>query len=414
MNKLKQKQKQKQKQEAPLVRVGIFIDPSVNPFTNGAIQQALFIYQCLNNDYLQENNVFFFAAADKISNGRNILAGRPVLPIQMIIKKNIDVFLTVSLIPFKIFEQLHNLNISIVMYECGHIQHVLVEDVVFDKHNYSILYPDKLDAVRKHVSAICAIPNYTHHLSVYRALFHTRHTFEAPYTWGPDFIQAFEAQENNPAGISASLSLSCETRYNTPITHIIIAEPNMQTTKTCVTPLLICNELFRKYQHAGHSDPSCIKIMLLCQPRTNAFDRFLKSLCVHQQVECYDRIMFPDVLRQLKAQRANVIVLSHHNENPLNFLHLEVLYLGYPLVHNTEHYIKAGYYYDGSVDCGVASLERAMLHDPVGNKGDEYRERANTALFRYNPNNPFVRRQYAHLARVLLDVKRPPIPTKCV
>ena len=75
---------------------------------------------------------------------------------------------------------------------------------------------------------------------------------------------------------------------------------------------------------------------------TNSFQLFLRTLQIRDLVEQYPRTLFFEVLQQLKSKRFDVFVLSHHMDNPLNFLHLECFYLKYPVIHNTARYTSAG------------------------------------------------------------------------
>ena len=58
-------------------------------------------------------------------------------------------------------------------------------------------------------------------------------------------------------------------------------------------------------------------------------------------------------------------VVTHHWENGLNYLYYEVLYGGYPLIHNSEFLKDYGYYYDDfDAESGADALLSARAeHD---------------------------------------------------
>ena len=82
-------------------------------------------------------------------------------------------------------------------------------------------------------------------------------------------------------------------------------------------------------------------------------------------------------------------IVSHQVENELNYLYFEALYLGLPLIHNSDMLSDYGYYYPkNDVQMAAKQVKNAFLnHEKQLNayKGDAQR------LFEkyspYNPNN---------------------------
>ena len=172
-------------------------------------------------------------------------------------------------------------------------------------------------------------------------------------------------------------------------TAILIAEANMNITKTCMMPLLICERLYER----GHRN---FKVIILASPEVSSktkektsFGKFLDSLEIHRRhlIEYYSRMILLDVVKQLKDKSFQIIPLSYQYDNPLNFLHLEMFHLNYPMVHNSEPFKEAGHYYE-KIDEGVDALELAMK---ASRKGPEYLKtitRQNqTLLHKYSPDN---------------------------
>ena len=68
--------------------------------------------------------------------------------------------------------------------------------------------------------------------------------------------------------------------------------------------------------------------------------------------------------------------------NPLNFLHLETLYLGYPLIHNSEPINETGYYYQ-NIEDAVDQIKYAFEnHKKTSNN---YLTKAIEIIDRFNP-----------------------------
>ena len=128
-------------------------------------------------------------------------------------------------------------------------------------------------------------------------------------------------------------------------------------------------------------------MIVLSQKKTQAFKKFLEMLNIYRdkRVETYDRPVFFNIIKQFKEKNIDFYVLSHHQDNPLNFLHLETLYLGYPLIHNCGCYKKAGYFYK-DIKQGSEKLFEAINNHK--NIIEDYNKESEKVLFKYSPNNP--------------------------
>ena len=82
------------------------------------------------------------------------------------------------------------------------------------------------------------------------------------------------------------------------------------------------------------------------------------------------------------------IVLAHQWENPLNYSYLDVMFMGYPLVHNADMIKDAGYYYpDFNIASAADQLEFALKH--------------HFQRF-YLTDNKFHQKQLAHQKKILI------------
>ena len=225
----------------------------------------------------------------------------------------------------------------------------------------------------KYYDKLIHIPNYIKNQDFYKSIFQIKDIDIAPYVWHNNLIDDY-MRENN-------YSLFYDHTVNISVTkHILICEPNLQLTKTCLVPLLICNELYK----TGFTN---IKILCLCKPKyldnllklTNHLDIFKNNL-----VSFFDRLQYLSVVKDLKQKNIDFCLLSHQKDNPLNFLHLETLYLQYGLVHNTPNYSKAGYYYDTITDA-VKQLKYCLENHSENIKQYNYETRK--ILDKFSPYN---------------------------
>ena len=73
-------------------------------------------------------------------------------------------------------------------------------------------------------------------------------------------------------------------------------------------------------------------------------------------IEFYPRVVMPLAIKSIKSTNTNVIIVSHNIMNELNFLHLELIKLGYPVVHNCKPFKDNGLYYDDTHELNAIDL----------------------------------------------------------
>lgn len=185
-----------------------------------------------------------------------------------------------------------------------------------------------------------------------------------PHVWSPKFIDN-EGLDLTFKGIKDKA-------------RVTIFEPNMNVVKTFVYPLLICEKLYE-------SNPELLKHIYV----TNSyklkdkptFRGITKSLKVTQNgIATYEgRFKTSNML----ANYTDVVV-THQWENALNYLYYELLYFGYPMIHNSHLMKNVGYYYEGfNVDEGALKLKEAINNHNI----ETYNKKSNEYLWTINPKN---------------------------
>lgn len=346
----------------PKQKIGFLIKNRNDLFNNGCNQQVLFVYQTLMNT--QEFECSLFTVGSQNDKFLDI----PCINIEgdnfkLLYQLDILIFISLEIHQNELLLNLKKNNVKLIIYNCGNILYIFQEDIIFDKHKYI----RNLDSYN-YLDQMWIIPNYKNDIDFYECMFKKK-ILIAPYVWDSTILELY----NNNKILSYT-----NNKYENDIKYLIIAEPNTQTTKTCLFPLLICEEYYKINSN--------IKVICLCKLNTNGFKEFANNLNIvkHNKVEFYPRLILNEVIRQLKEKKNDIYFISHHKDNPLNFLHLEVLYLQYPLIHNTENIRKAGYYYK-SIKDGCIQLKNAIEnHD---NNLLEYNINTKIVLERYSPKN---------------------------
>lgn len=294
----------------------ILINKPNSIFQNGCYQQSLFIYEVLSYNF----DVKFLSADYKYN---ELFEGIDVINFNDIKLQN-DIIISISgnIINKDICKHL-SINNYIINYNCGNLYYIYQEDIIFGSHNRTY---DKLFG-NKYSHQVWTIPNYDNQLDFIESITST-YTISVPYVWNTTIIDKYIRNVS-------------DIRYKNEIDnnkcYILIFEANINITKTCLIPLLICNNVYK----SGYKN---IKVLVMAKPKTDTFKKWIDTLEIRNNIELYDRLPTYEVLKQLKSNNCKKIILSHQKDNNLNFLHLEILYLGYPLIHNSN--IKGGYKYN--------------------------------------------------------------------
>tara|TARA_Y100000816_G_C26107410_1_gene588984 strand:- start:5578 stop:6630 length:1053 start_codon:yes stop_codon:yes gene_type:complete len=347
------------------MKIGVFVDSISNLFTNGAIQQAYFTYLVLKNVdsntiMLSNKESIHFQMFEDIKihniNAETIEKLKESL-------NNVDTIVFTSLIPSQksFVNMLKSLNVKVISQFCGNYYIINQEDYVFNCHKRNLY------ETASFVDCIWILPMYTHMKSYIETI--TKNKVEiVPYVWNPDIINKLNPKIQD---------------YNNYV--ILIAEPNVSIHKTSLIPMVICEK-----------SEINNKIISLCSLEHDGFKNMLCNLKIFKNIDFYKRLILIPVLNQLFEKHICPIMISHQILNELNFLHLEMLYLGIPLLHNCEMLENAGYYYPEH-DIDLASEQLNYILQTHSKNKTVYEFISKKVLYKFDPNNPFVIEKYCKL-----------------
>lgn len=349
------------------MKIGIFSKTSENFFGNGCNQQAVFVYELLNS--IDSINCYILINADGHYLNCNVIHTNTEM--NKVFELDLLICLSAKIVDISVLKQLHEAGVKIVYYNCGNEYYIYQEDILFDTHHYITDFK-----YYEYYSELWSIPNYKQDRYFYETLYNKK-MITVPYIWNTTITNKYK-------------DLTYNKKYITnPTKYLLIAEPNAQLTKTCLIPLLICERLFNN----GYTN---IKILVLSQLKTTAFNKMLRNLQIYKEkkVELYDREVYFNVIKQLKELGIDMFLVSHHRDNPLNFLHLETLYLQYPLIHNCELYKYAGYYYNNIKEGAEQLLYAIENHHKQIDEYDIHTQRVLQTFSPFNKNNKDI---YLHI-----------------
>ena len=210
-----------------------------------------------------------------------------------------------------------------------------------------------------------------------------------PHLWNPQFFEM------------GNSILPPEAKYGykkgKPRWRICSFEPNINTLKTSVIPMLVCEEAYRK-------DPKFLE----CFRLTNTFhikDRpafvsFARSLDIvnHGLVAFEGRFPMYDYMA-----RNGDCIIAHQWECELNYAYYEALFGNYPLIHNSEMLKEYGYYYPDfdAARGGEVLLKAFTEHDRNFKK---YRAKCKELFSKLDIYNPFNIKKYTEELVALFSV----------
>lgn len=237
--------------------------------------------------------------------------------------------------------------------------------------------------------AVWITPQHWHMCRGHARYVRSANVQEAPHIWSPYCI--------NTAMMKAGRPAFWRPRDGAPA-RIGIFEPNINTIKTFHIPLFSAEEAYRK-------QPDRIKSVLLFN--TIHLKDNSHALSIRDALDLgRDRKLFFEgrhAVPHVMGQHIDLVV-THQWENNLNYLYWDILYLGWPLVHNSDAIRDAGYHYE---DFNPASGGDAILAAIEGHDAniDAHRRRAAEVLWRFNPENPEVLSAYARLVEDVMTTE---------
>ena len=364
------------------MKIAILIE-NKDLFFSGAIQQSLFIYQILKSCNFDVK--FYCTEKEYVYFGQPYMKTIKVEHINLESLKNLNLLIYLS----ASFQEedtlkLKSMNIKVVQILCGNNYMFNQEKLIFGCHKNLHTFNNS------YIDEYWLLPMYTHAKTYIET--HSRKPVKIlPYIWNTTFLDLW--MKNNE-----------DIRYKIGSElNVLICEPNVNVFKTSLVPLIIsekCVDIIDKV--------FCLCLKNKQENFNDIFENYLKIIKTNK-LELYERLKLYDVLSQLKSKNKCPFIISHQMLNDLNFLHLELFYLGYPVIHNCERMKSCGYFYkEHDIDNGSETLYRAFVTHIDNYDSVEYKENVEELLFKYSPYNKDNKREY--LSAVLNICEKTKIP----
>ncbi len=286
--------------------------------------------------------------------------------------KTYDLWIILAVVPpvndLAIFRQL-NPNVKIVSYKGGNNYVNFVEEVI-----YGLDQPTSKEFGAGLYDEVWHIPQQDFNNKYFYSTLYRTNARLVPFVWDPMFVELH-------AKLLSERGRVIEYAPKAGPKNIGVFEPNLSVLKNAIAPMLVAERLY-------HINPELVDKVLVTNSNklkeNPEFIKFVKSGFDLQR----DKKIFFDSRYPIVHYLSNFtdVVLCHQWGNDLNYLYLDAMYYGYPLVHNAQFIKDAGYYYPFfDYETGAQQLKAALTEYDQNIEAEK--EKNKSALERYLPTH---------------------------
>jgi hypothetical protein len=173
---------------------------------------------------------------------------------------------------------------------------------------------------------------------------------------------------------------------------ILIMEPNISFQKSAIIPLLILES------YARANPKKEFDVVVLNGDRLIASGYFKASIEPSLDLAKRGMIKYGGRHSMIEAMKAypHATAICHHMNNEFNYMVMEFLYAGFPVLHNCRAWERFGYFYpDNSISSGVKQVGEAI--DSHAERLEAYKSHARALAWRHSIYNPDVQKAWIEL-----------------
>jgi hypothetical protein len=206
----------------------------------------------------------------------------------------------------------------------------------------------------------------------------------APYVWDPNILTR-----------NGSRVLQWRTPSAPEEEVFVIMEPNISFQKSGLVPLFL---LEKWYREVGKPKGWKGKIQVVNGERYSMVPHFVHNIMPlldifkDARVELLGRL---DIVSALTSWPSATFILYNMN-NEFNYMTLELLWSGFPVLHNSPSWLDYGYgYQEADLAAGAALIE--TVRKTHADTLETYRAHASMLAWRYSPYNPEIQEAWAKI-----------------
>jgi hypothetical protein len=388
------------------MRIGISAAVPSHMFNNGIHQNTLYFYDVLKNigytPYLVVTNPDYAKFKKSPPDGWNSARYENVVSFSQLHRTGFHAVVTFGVqISHIALQQLRHAGVKLVSYVCGNEYLINSEAILYNHGESGSFEQDKTNPRTSLFDEVWLIPQMMELNATYkRTLSRCAKVIEAPFIWSPDGMETIAKKDGFTLNDFLYINTKIAKEKNKPIKSVAksvaksmaIFDPNISIMKWFLPSFVLCE---RAYQLAPHlMDRVYI---------TNAFREKIGDTMNAKKIEntvrytdlfLDKRVFFEKRFITFEFMKTHAdVAVFHQWGNPLNYIYLEMAWLGYPFVHNAHLCADLGYYYEGyNLEQGAEVLLGAMMkHDADAR---EYLRVNRERVDRYLPTNAVLQQKY--------------------
>jgi mannosyltransferase OCH1-like enzyme len=368
-------------------------DTTTNFFLNGIRQNVLYLAELfINIGY----NVYFIINQ---SFNENIIKEsfyrEDFKYIKLINMFEIDYDVVIQMgfeIEISMIKQLKYQKTKVVSYCCGNSYIIDSETILYNQHKNrcnQINYIKKNEINR--FDEIWSIPQMTNTNQSYWEILFRKKCIEVPFVWSNNAINLIQIITKKSYD-----ELLFKPNENTK-NKIAIFEPNISIMKWALPSLLICENAYRKKADIKHVFVNNVHGRSINDSLNNfnidSFNSVTQNLdlCFDGKITIEGRFNTLDFM----SNYSNIVV-SHQWENNLNYIYLDLCWMGWPIVHNASLCKDIGYYYNEfNYDEGSNKLIECIENHNINY--NDYLTENRKNIDKYLPTNIELQNKYIEL-----------------
>jgi hypothetical protein len=384
------------------IKIGITFDLSKNIidlFSNGIKQNVLYLYELFSNIGY---DTYLIVKDDALKNKNETLHDYLTEEKIKCVSDNVILdcdFNIVFILGHEInnytINYLRNSDIKVVFYSCGNNYIINSETILY---NLAVTRGEDFSYQHNFVyDQIWNIPQMTNTNKYFHETYYRTKCIEVPFVWSNKAVEICK----KILVLETTNSLLYKNRGKDK--SIAIMEPNISIMKWALPAVLTCENSYRKNKNIKHLYiTNCDLKIDETKPvifNMKAFNNILKPLDLYKDNIISIENRYPTL--DFMSKHADIVV-SHQWENPLNYLYLDLAWMGWPIVHNAYLCKDIGYYYeDFNYEMGGNILSEAILnHD---DNYETYIKENRQKIDRYLPSNKELQKKYKCLISELLS-----------
>lgn len=377
------------------LKIGItlsVVDSLADLFSNGIRQNTFYFYELLKN---MGYDTYMIITKDKEDKYKEITKDidfydyTKYTTFNKIYSENFDIVFSFGVeLLVEELSILQKMGTKVIAYKCGN-QYLVDSEHILYNTSPKEKFEEKFVNKKKYDQIWCVPQNYKQNKG-YFEIINNSTCIKVPFIWSKHSIEFTKKITNNQNSV--------DFMYKKKNNDICILEPNLSVIKWCLPCVFICEQLERKYKNLNRLFVTNINVddFKIKQDDNSRFNiRRLHTIC--STLDIFKKMSFEYRYNTfIMMEKYADIVVSFQWENPLNYLYLDLAWMGWPILHNAYLCKDVGYYYEEH-DYETAS---DILNEIIKNHNDqvdEYINKNRKTISRYLPTNKDLQMKYRKL-----------------